>query len=379
MRSNISFCVLGFLCFLLVQIVHENILTPNFNSDSPKDFEKPQKEHVKTPELIHRKSTKKSGNAKKDEIPVPFDYEEKSGNFRFGDENVEQFADESENQEPEVVSTVENAFKTEDDDYLINESNACKKKVPTMLLAVAGAVYGFERREIIRQTWGKYAETENVKLLFFVGVNGDPETQKNLLAESLDNHDIIQENYIESYWNLTRKTIGQIKWKKEFCPESEILAHLDDDVFIDVPKILDYLTNQKNTKFKSWIGCMWKMGGAPVRRTGKYAVTEDEFAASKYPGSCMGPCYFISGEANDQLVEESFKHKEFKLEDMYVTGVLRDERSIPIFPIPRGNMLCQHLGKNGEIMHSEFVYKEATVEERMWKAWELFGPGGEMN
>jgi hypothetical protein len=127
MRSNISFCVLGFLCFLLVQIVHENILTPNFNSDSPKDFEKPQKEHVKTPELIHRKSTKKSGNAKKDEIPVPFDYEEKSGNFRFGDENVEQFADESENQEPEIVSTVENAFKTEDDDYLINESNACKK------------------------------------------------------------------------------------------------------------------------------------------------------------------------------------------------------------------------------------------------------------
>ena len=33
-----------------------------------------------------------------------------------------------------------------------------------MLLAVAGAVYGFERREIIRQTWGKYAETENVKV-----------------------------------------------------------------------------------------------------------------------------------------------------------------------------------------------------------------------
>ena len=33
-----------------------------------------------------------------------------------------------------------------------------------MLLGVAAAVYAFERREIIRQTWGTYAETEKVKV-----------------------------------------------------------------------------------------------------------------------------------------------------------------------------------------------------------------------
>lgn len=264
-----------------------------------------------------------------------------------------------------------------DDVWLINEPNACQK-TPTMLLGVAAAVYAFERREIIRQTWGTYAQSENVKLLFFVGDNGDPNVNEHLAKESLDNRDIIQENYVESYWNLTRKTVGQIKWKKEFCPNAEILAHLDDDVFIDVPKVLNALLNQKYTKMKAWVGCMWKMGGAPVRRTGKYAVTEEEFAPPKYPGSCNGPCYFISREANDKLVDESFKQAEFKLEDMYVTGILRDEQSIPIFAIPRGNMLCQHLGKKS-IMHSNVEYIEATVEERMWKAWEIYGPGGPEN
>ena len=34
------------------------------------------------------------------------------------------------------------------------------------------------------------------------------------MEESEVNHDIIQENYIESYWNLTRKTVGQMKWKQ---------------------------------------------------------------------------------------------------------------------------------------------------------------------
>lgn len=33
-----------------------------------------------------------------------------------------------------------------------------------MLLGVAAAVYAFERREIIRQTWGTYAQSENVKV-----------------------------------------------------------------------------------------------------------------------------------------------------------------------------------------------------------------------
>ena len=61
-------------------------------------------------------------------------------------------------------------------------------------------------------------------------------------SEAKENQDIIQENYVESYWNLTRKTIGQLKWTKEYCPGAKILAHLDDDVFIDVPKVIKALT-----------------------------------------------------------------------------------------------------------------------------------------
>ena len=47
-----------------------------------------------------------------------------------------------------------------------------------------------------------------------MGDNQDENTQESLMEESEVNHDIIQEDYIESYWNLTRKTVGQMKWKK---------------------------------------------------------------------------------------------------------------------------------------------------------------------
>ena len=99
-------------------------------------------------------------------------------------------------------------------------------------------------------------------MLFFVGDNQDPNTQEKLEVESEENHDIIQENYIESYWNLTRKTIGQIKWKKDFCNEAKYIAHLDDDVFVDVPNVLAQL--RADTR-PSWVSCMVQMGKAPVR------------------------------------------------------------------------------------------------------------------
>ena len=108
-----------------------------------------------------------------------------------------------------------------------------------------------------------------------------------------------------------------LKLHIEFCNSTPYIAHLDDDVFIDVPAVLEQLRKDKR---ESWVSCMVKMGTAPVRRTGKYAVTKEEFAADRYPGACQGPCYFINDQANNKIVEESFKHQEFKLEDMFVTG-----------------------------------------------------------
>ena len=120
--------------------------------------------------------------------------------------------------------------------------------------------------------------------------------------------------------NLHWRTILSLIFLKlhiEFCNSTPYIAHLDDDVFIDVPAVLEQLRKDKR---ESWVSCMVKMGTAPVRRTGKYAVTKEEFAADRYPGACQGPCYFINDQANNKIVEESFKHQEFKLEDMFVTG-----------------------------------------------------------
>ena len=48
-------------------------------------------------------------------------------------------------------------------------------------------------------------------------------------AENEKYHDIIVENFAETYWNLTAKTIGQFRWAHHFCPVAKYIMHVDSD------------------------------------------------------------------------------------------------------------------------------------------------------
>ena len=51
---------------------------------------------------------------------------------------------------------------------------------------------------------------------------------------------------MEHYENLTYKATGALKWIKEFCPNVDYLLKADEDVFVHVPGILEYL--EQNAK-----------------------------------------------------------------------------------------------------------------------------------
>ena len=57
--------------------------------------------------------------------------------------------------------------------------------------------------------------------MFLVGTTREAETslQKELDQESDLHQDIVQENFIDSYANLTLKTIGGVKWSQTYCAQ----------------------------------------------------------------------------------------------------------------------------------------------------------------
>lgn len=128
-----------------------------------------------------------------------------------------------------------------------------------LLVMIASASWQFDRRKIIRETWatqtgnGKagfkvlceisYMKTmrlhlnklwnhrQNLKYLFFIGNDGKPDNHRKLDQEFEEYGDIVEEDFQENYYNLTLKTIGQLKWATHYCPNMKYGLHIDDDVF----------------------------------------------------------------------------------------------------------------------------------------------------
>ena len=70
-----------------------------------------------------------------------------------------------------------------------------------------------------------------MKYLFFIGNDGKPDNHRKLDKEFEEYGDIVEEDFQENYYNLTLKTIGQLKWATHYCPNMKYGLHIDDDVF----------------------------------------------------------------------------------------------------------------------------------------------------
>ena len=97
---------------------------------------------------------------------------------------------------------------------------------------IASASWQFERRKVIRDTWASQtANGETIKYIFFVGNDAKPDNNVKLKQEFDLYGDIVEEDFQENYYNLTLKTIGQLKWATFYCPNIKFGLHIDDDVF----------------------------------------------------------------------------------------------------------------------------------------------------
>ena len=52
---------------------------------------------------------------------------------------------------------------------------------------------------------------------------------------------MIQENFLDSYHNLTYKSVMWLRWTAEYCPKAKYLLKMDDDIFVNIFKMVDWL------------------------------------------------------------------------------------------------------------------------------------------
>lgn len=86
----------------------------------------------------------------------------------------------------------------------------------------------------------------NLRILFALGVQQDARrgaaVQRALSREDQAHGDLIQQDFADTFHNLTKKLILQC------CPQTEFFMTADDDVFILMPNLVKYLRRQSGAR-----------------------------------------------------------------------------------------------------------------------------------
>lgn len=150
---------------------------------------------------------------------------------------------------------------------LMDQPNKCKHK-PFLLLAIKSLIPHFDRRQAIRESWGKEIESGDitVKRVFLLGQtppeDNFPDLSDMIKFESETHHDILLWNYRDTFFNLTLKEVLFLKWVSSSCADVQFIFKGDDDVFVNTHQILDYLKSLSKDKAKDlFIGDVIKDAG----------------------------------------------------------------------------------------------------------------------
>lgn len=196
--------------------------------------------------------------------------------------------------------------------YLLDNPDKCQDRDILLLVLIKTSPENFKRRRAIRATWGNETYIQKslgatVKVLFVLGAirTKDNEPlwtkrsgaifQEQLVEENSQHRDLIQQDFLDSFHNLTLKLILQFQWMHQRCAHARFFMTADDDIFVHMPNLVRYLQAASSRGVTNyWVGKVHR-GAPPIReKQSKYYVPFEMYQWPIYPDYTAGAAYVVS-------------------------------------------------------------------------------------
>ncbi|CAH8839259.1 unnamed protein product [Trichobilharzia szidati] len=232
----------------------------------------------------------------------------------------------------------------EQSDFIFNQPNFCVKHTNLWILIVVHThPSNKHKRDLIRGTWGSLNRVNNRKIgvLFFMGLSNNLEEQKIIEEEERMHNDIVQRAFLEHYHNMTRKHLTVMEWiSTGYCNKVPFLVKADDDTFIDIFHLVNYLENrqtQLNSSFYCSATANVKVKRPNHMKNSKWEITNKEFSDNVFPTYCEGFGYVMDMKLAPYLYWCSMFTSPIWIDDVYVTGILAENLGIQRIPFQSGH------------------------------------------
>lgn len=244
-------------------------------------------------------------------------------------------------------------------------SAACHDPHLTLVICVTSSVGHRDRRDAIRDTWAQKIDlgAQSVSLVFLLGSTTDSQVQLAVDEEAESHGDILQEDFSDTYNNLTLKSIMALRWVVSDCGQAKYFMKTDDDIFLNTKLIVKFLADFGTQR---WIaGCIKQYTAPkPIRPAGGGPTANLPFVG--HPNFVAGAGYVISSDILEGIAQIALRIPLVPVEDAFVTAYCA--RHLGIVPMHYSRFSCGEILRRNCYMKTNFVGHHVTPG-RQYEIW----------
>lgn len=286
-------------------------------------------------DLYYGVFNKKTGKTKQEAHNLGKDFNEL---FKFVQQCFQGDMENLANYTQEQFSTTFSETVADDSSQYTNKKiePRCKPGIE-LVIVVTSRPSSIYQRLAIRNSWGRPDSVINQHLfkdkkfdfisIFAIGQTPNKITQNIIEKESQGFGDILQLFYIDSYENLTNKTLLTLEWLSYNC-EPKFVLKTDDDCFVNLLSLEPWLHTLKSDIL--YVGK--RNVHMPVIRHPKHRnyVAVEDISEKYYEPYCSGGGYILSGKVLKNLTGKAKFFKQIRNEDAFIGIVMNFMNISPV-------------------------------------------------
>ncbi|BHF73965.1 hypothetical protein SprV_0401704900 [Sparganum proliferum] len=205
------------------------------------------------------------------------------------------------------------------------------------MIIVKSALTNYAQRLQLRKVISREAVEARVKVgvLFSLGLPANGQIPPDLLEEVGQFDDILLASYTDTYYNLTLKTISNLRFVHRHCLHaSSTFVFLDDHHEINLKQLRRFFSNFPLSEVRRSIFGHINARSLVMRSNESKWMTERRaFPFPKYPQYASGPCYIIGADLISKFSIAAAFTRLFPVEDVFV-GIIAAKLGLRIRPLP---------------------------------------------
>ena len=232
--------------------------------------------------------------------------------------------------------------------YIYLHKEKCQSSESIRIAYIVKSAYeNFEKRKAIRNSWGFENRFSDVttRTVFLVGKkNVENEIKKRFEKEVEEHKDIIQGDFLDSYFNNTIKTMMGLHWTFHYCNQAKYFLFVDDDYYVSTRNVLRFLRDPRNypkylekyivsavNEYKDYLFAGYVFPySSPIRwYFSKWYITLEEYPYSHWPPYVTAGAYVLSQKSLQDLYYASIYTNFFRFDDIFLGMAAKKAGLVP--------------------------------------------------